>query len=351
MDTLTYLKELSQHTGPSGRENAISEKVKSYWAPLVDDVWTDALGNVIAYKHGHGDHHPSIMLAAHMDEIGLIVTGMSGDFIRIHSIGGMDRRILIGTEVTVHGHRDIPGVIGSRPPHILEAQDRDKIPPWHELYIDVGLPEAEIKESIRVGDHVTIQQPLVALKNNRVAGKALDNRASVAAVTLALEFLKPIHHSWDVIAVATVQEELGLIGATTSAYGIAPDMAIAVDATFAKQYNDNDGGAFQMDKGPTIGVGPNLHPQVVKRLCQTAEKYEIPFMMEPLSGSSGTDAWAIQVACEGIPTGLLSIPIRYMHQPVETAVITDIERTARLLGTFITELEPDFAPAGEDSDD
>ena len=156
-------------------------------------------------------------------------------------------------------------------------------------------------------------------------------------------------HEWDVVAVATVQEEMGLLGATTSAYNYAPDIAIAIDVTFAKQYDDSGPGAFQIDRGPTIGIGPNLHPSIVNRLQKVADTNEIPTLLEPLSGSSGTDAWAIQVAREGIPTGLLSIPVRYMHQPVEVASLNDVDRTGRLLTHFICSLESDFTPSWEDT--
>lgn len=350
MKTLELLKELSQLAGPSGRETDVRQKITTFWQPLTDEVKTDALGNLIALKRGSGENRRSIMVAAHMDEIALIVTGIAGEFIRVQNLAGVDRRVILGSEVNVFGRRVLPGVIGSRPPHVLPQEERDKIPPWHELFVDVGLPEDDIRKWVRIGDTITIKQPLRTLKNKRVSGKALDNRASVAAMTLTLKRLQHQLHSWDVIAVATVQEEVGLFGATTSAYGIAPDIAIAIDVTFAKQYDDNGTGAFSLDKGPTIGIGPNLHPSIVNRLQKTADNNEIPTAVEPLSGSSGTDAWAIQVAREGIPTGLLSIPIRYMHQPVETASLNDIERTGRLLSQFITDLEPDYMPSWENED-
>jgi endoglucanase len=151
-----------------------------------------------------------------------------------------------------------------------------------------------------------------------------------------------------VYAVATVQEEVGLKGAITSAYGVAPDLAVALDVTFGKQYNDTDPGVFELDKGPTIGVGPNLHPQVVALLKQAATEQEIPVEIEPLPGSSGTDAWAIQVAREGIACGLISIPVRYMHQPVELVATRDVERAGRLLSEFVARLEADWMPRWED---
>jgi putative aminopeptidase FrvX len=343
LKTLKILKELSPETGPSGREAEVRQRIADYWSSLSDELSIDALGNLIALKKGNGANRRSVMLATHMDEIAFIVTGIEGEFLRITNLGGTDRRAILGSEVCVHGRHKLPGVIGSRPPHILAPADRNKIPPWREIFVDVGLPEEELHKTVRIGDTVTMSQPLREMKNQRIAGKALDNRVSVVAATIALQLLKQRWHTWDVFAVATVQEEVGLYGATTSAYGVAPDIAIAIDVTFAKQYNDSEPGTFELDKGPTIGIGPNLHPAIVKRLRETAEQNEIPIALEPLSGSSGTDAWAIQVAREGIPCGLLSIPVRYMHQPVETASLNDIERTGRLLAEFITNLESDFS--------
>ncbi len=257
------------------------------------------------------------MAAARMDEIGLIVTGFEDGYLHVQALGGVDRRVLLGLSVRVHGREAISGVIGSRPPHVLPMSERQVILPWHELYVDTGLSPEETRALVRVGDAITIRQPTVALKNGRVAGKAMDNRASLAAVTLALEALGHRTHVWDFYAVATVQEEVGIKGAIASAYGINPDLAVALDVTFAKQHDDSDSGTFDLGKGPTVGVGPNFHPEMVKRLTRAADSEEIPYEIEPLPGSSGTDAWGIQLAREGIPSGLISIPVRYMHQPVE----------------------------------
>ena len=322
------------------------------WRPLVDDIRVDALGNLIALQQGTlpdtGDPR-AVMVAAHMDEIGLIVTGIERGFLRIHALGGVDRRVLLGLEVRVHGRSELPGLSGSRPPHVLPASERRSVLPWHELFVDVGLSEDEVNKLVRVGDHITIHQTVTALKNDRAAGKAMDNRACVAALTLALEALRHRTHAWDFYAVATVQEEVGVKGAITSAYGVAPDLAVALDVTFATQYNDSDPGAFELGKGPTIGVGPNCHPQIVTRLNEAAAADEVPTTIEPLPGSSGTDAWGIQVAREGIPCGLISIPVRYMHQPVEMVELKDIERTGRLLTSFVAKLASDYTPTWEDA--
>jgi endoglucanase len=288
------------------------------------------------------------MIAAHMDEIGLIVTGIENGFVRAHGLGGTDRRVLLGLEVDVHGRTRLPGIIGSRPPHVLSASERRRVQPWHEIFIDLGLPADEVKAQVRVGDHVTLHQEAQKLRNDRVAAKALDNRASVAALTLSLDALQTCAHAWDVYAVATVQEELGIKGAITSAYGVAPDMAIALDVTFAKQYNDKRTGTYELGDGPTLAVGPNIHPAVLDLLQKAAESQEIKVTLEPLSGSTGTDAWGIQIAREGIPTGLISVPVRYMHQPVEVAAMVDVERTGRLLTAVVNRLSPEFHASWED---
>jgi len=349
LETLTLLKTLTETPGPSGREHTICKIIEESWRPFVDEIRTDAMGSLIAIQYGNApEPRPALMAAAHMDEIGLIVTGIEGEFLRVHTLGGTDRRVLLGLEVIVHGRRDLTGIIGTRPPHVLPVEERKKLVPWDKLFVDVGLSADEVKGLVRVGDHITIRRDLAELKNNLVAGKAMDNRASVTALTLTLDMLRSRDHAWDFYAVATVQEEVGVKGAITSAYGIDPHLAIALDVTFAKQHDSNGVGTFDFDKGPTIGIGPNLHPQVVEKLRETATSDEIPYQLEPLPGSSGTDAWGIQTAREGIPCGLLSIPVRYMHQPVETANLRDIERTARLLASFVARLNADFRPRWED---
>jgi endoglucanase len=349
METIPLLKQLSDAPGLSGHETAVRDLIHELWAPLVEDLRQDGLGSVIGLRPGTGPQpRPQMMLAAHMDEIGLIVQGIDQGLLRISRIGGTDLRVLPGLEVVVHARKDLPGIVGMRPPHVMSADERGKPVPWDQLFVDVGLPEEEVKDLVRVGDVISFHRSLIELKGGLVAGKAIDNRASVAGVTLALEHLRQTTHAWDVVAVATVQEEVGLHGAITSAYGVAPTLAVAVDVTFAKQAGASDNQSFPIGEGPTIGVGPNFHPQVVERLKQTADAHEVPYHIEPAPGRSGTDAWAIQVSREGIPTGLVSIPIRYMHQPVETVAVKDIERVGRLLAAFAVDLEADFRPQWED---
>ena len=347
--TFELLKALTEAPGPSGRENVVCDSIAARWTPLADEIRVDAMGSLIALQRGDGpEPRPALMVAAHMDEIGLIVTGIEGDFLRAHALGGIDRRVLLGLDVLVHGKRDLPGIIASRPPHVLTSAERGKIIAWEEVYVDTGLPEDELSSLVGIGDHITFDRELLALKNERVAGKALDDRASIVAVTLALQALRARNHAWDFYAVATVQEEIGIKGAITSAYGLAPEIAVALDVTFAAQHADEGPGTFALGKGPAIASGPNFHPQGVERLKAAAKAEEIPYQHEPVPGGSGTDAWGIQVAREGIPTGLVEIPLRYMHQPVETAALQDIERAGRLLASFVARLEADYRPRWED---
>jgi len=357
------LRQLVAIDGPSGVEASVASLVADLDRDVATETRVDALGNVIALRRGAANPPGRILLAAHMDEIGLIVTRVEDSFLHVHEVGGLDPRALLGQEVTVYptgprtgqtfevsetlkvfmDGKGLPGYIGGRPPHLTAAENRDRVIPLGDLRVDLGLPRAILESGlVQVGDRVAVRGPYTELLGGRVVSKALDNRASVAAMLGALGYLAAMQHSWDVYAVATVQEEIGLRGAITSAFEIAPDVASAIDVTFGATPGLNSAETVAMDKGPAIGWGPNLHPGVVSALRKAADAHEIPYVIEPLPGDSGTDAWAIQVAREGIPTGLTSIPIRYMHSATELVVLADIDRTARLLATFIGRLDDAF---------
>ena len=343
MEVIPFLKQLSEVNGLSGYEDSVRALLYRTWDPFVDEVREGKLGSLIALKRGAGpEPRPKLMLAAHMDEIGLMVTGVEKGFLRVTQVGGTDRRVLLGLEVIVHGQRDLPGIVATRPPHVLPEAERKKTVSWDRIFVDVGLPAEEVEQLVAVGDVISIQRDMVELKSRHVAGKAMDDRACVAAVTLALEQLAGVRHAWDVFAVATVQEETGLKGAIATAYGVAPDMAVALDVTFGKHPGVAEVDGFPLGEGPTIGIGPNFHPKLVARLREIAKAHEVPYQIEAVPGPSGTDAWAIQVSREGVPAALISIPIRYMHQPVETLAVQDVERAGRLLAAFVAGLEPDF---------
>ncbi len=343
MDLSGFLVKLSEAHGISGYEAPVREIVRLEFTRHCHEVRVTKMGSVVGVRHGSGpEPRRKVMLSAHMDEIGLMVTGIEKGFLRITKVAGSDARVMLGQEVIVHGQRELPGVVGSRPPHVLTPDERGQVIPFEKLFVDVGLPEAQVTRLVRVGDLISIQRAACELKGGLLSGKALDDRASVAAVAVCLEALAASHHNWDVLGVASVQEETTFLGAATSAYGIAPDVAIAIDVTFGDQNGVSGDQTVGMGKGPAIGIGPNFHPRLVQSLVDTAGKLEMPYQMEPTPGHSGTDAWPIQVAREGIPTALLGIPLRYMHTPVETVSLKDVERTGRLMAGFIAGLDDEF---------
>ncbi len=342
MEIVPLLKRFSEASGVSGYETEVREIAVEEFRKYADEVRVDKLGNVVALKKGAEAKARRVMLAGHMDEIGLIVSKIEKGFLHFTTVGGFDERVLLGQEVVVHGRRDLPGVIGSRPPHVLPKEEREKVIEIEKLFIDVGLPEKEVGELVQVGDLATIARGFIELRDGFVAGKAFDDRAGVVAMLVCLEGLASIKHVWDVYAVATVQEEVGLRGAMTSTYDIAPDIAIAIDVGFGNQPGVPEADTIEMGKGPAIAFGPNIHPKLHEQLVKVAKDLEIPYQVEPIPGRSGTDAWAMQVTREGIPTALLSIPLRYMHTSVETVSTKDIERTGRLLAEFIGRLDEGF---------
>jgi putative aminopeptidase FrvX len=343
VDVGELMNRLSEAVGISGYETEVRSLIVDQFRENADDVRVDAMGCVIALKRGHGpEPRRSIMLAAHLDEIGLIVTQVKEGFLQFTQVGGFDVRVLLGQPVVVHGRRTLPGVIGSRPPHVLSAADRDKVVPFDELYVDVGLPPAEVEKAVRVGDLISLRGGYRKLRGDMVAGKAFDDRCGVAALAVCLDTLSGLKHTWDAYVVATSQEEVGLRGATTSAYGVDPDLGIAIDVGFGPQPGVSDAESVPIGKGPSLAIGPNIHPGMLKKLEEVAKANEIPYVVEAAPDATGTDAWAIQVAREGIPTCLLSIPVRNMHTVVETGSLKDITRTGRLLALFIATLDDRF---------
>jgi tetrahedral aminopeptidase len=339
-----HLKHLVESHAPSGHEAPIRQVIREAWLPLSQRLEQDALGSLIAVKTATQPSTPArkIMLAAHMDEIGMLVRDVVDGFLYITRISGVDNRVMPAQTVLVHGKRPLSGVVASVPPHLLTAEMRQKYPSWTELIVDVGLPAEEVAQLVQIGDLVTVDVPMIDLMGKRVAAKALDNRASVATVTAVLQHLQMMHHKWDVYATATVQEETKLLGAATAAHAINPDIAIALDVAFAAQPNVPSDGACEMGGGPGIGVGPNFHPKLYDKLRDIARAHEIRLQDDVLPANSGTDAWPIQVARLGVPTLLLEVPIRNMHSPVETCDLRDIERLARVLAFFIASLDADF---------
>jgi tetrahedral aminopeptidase len=343
-DLKAHLKTLVEAHAPSGYEAPIRAIVQDAWRDLVDDFDQDKLGSLIGIKRATTPTEPrrKIMLAAHMDEIGLMVRDVVDGFVYVGRVGGIDQRVMLAQPVLVHGKRPLKGYVGTIPPHLLKDAERKKYATLNHLVVDLGLPADEVAELVQIGDVITLDLPMVELGEHIVASKAMDDRACVAAVTACLHELQSLQHAWDVYATATIQEETGLIGARTAAHRIQPDVAIALDVTFAEQSGVPEDIASKLGGGPSLALGPNIHPKLFERMTAVAKRYELKYQVDPIPGATGTDAWAIQVARDGIPTALIGVPLRNMHSPVETLDLRDITRTGRLLAQFIASLDADF---------
>lgn len=341
-NTTDFLKSIISTSGLSGFEAPVARLIKERWSPLTDELSQSALGSIHALKRGTGKDH-SVMIATHMDAIGLIVSKVDGEFLRISGIGGIDIRVLPGQAVTVHTKSgDLPGIIVQPPAHLLPKGASKGAVALQHLLVDVGLSERQVARKVQIGDTISFATEPTEMSNEALAGHSLDNRASVAALTLCLEELQTRSHVWDVWATATVQEEIGAIGASSSTFQVRPDLAIAIDVTFAKGPGTSGWESFELGSGPTIGWGAVIHPFLHSQFKELAEKLEMPHSVEIMPASSGTDGDLMQQTAEGVPTVVISIPIRYMHTPVELVAVKDIQRAARLLTEFIAMLDEDF---------
>ena len=342
-ELLTFLNSLLTSPGLSGHEGPIREVIEPAWRPVTDEISLSRLGSLHGLKKGSApEPRPTILIAAHMDAIGLMVTSLVDGFIQVTEVGGLDARVLPGQLVTVHGRQDLPGVIVQPPAHLLPGGDRKGPVPLNNLLVDTGLKPQRVKNLVRTGDLISFAQEPIQLQADTLAGHSLDNRASVAALTLCLDELQKRNHAWDVWAVATAQEEETMGGARTSAFQLRPQLAVAVDVTWGRSTGTPDHKTFPLGKGPTLGLGPNIHPGLHGTFKEVADNLEIPYAVEVMPRHSGTDAYALQVAAEGIPTMVVSIPLRYMHTPVEVVALKDIRRTAHLLSEFIAHLDSDY---------
>ena len=344
-DTLPFLKSLISVSGLSGYEAPVANLIREKWTPLVDEISVSRVGSLHGLKRGKGKSpRPSLMIATHMDAIGMRVSKIVDGFLHITHVGGIDVRVLPGAEVTVHASgsdEELPAVIALPPARFLPESAGDKILMEH-LLVDTGLLPREVERKVRVGDLVSYANMPFELAGEVLSGHSIDNRASVAALTVCLQELQNKPHFWDVWAVATVQEETSLLGASTSAFELRPQMAIVVDGSFAKGPGASGWQTSAMGKGVGLCIGPNMHPFLHKTLKELAERLEIPWFLDVTVSHSGTDAYAIQVTAEGIPTALVEFPIRYMHTTVESVALKDIQRTGRLLAEFIASLEENF---------
>lgn len=343
IDLPAFLKTLISAPGLSGYETPVRHLIQETWSPLADEVHVSRLGSLHALQRGSApEPRPSILLAAHMDAIGFIVSGIEAGFLRFTNIGGIDPRVLPGQPVTIYGREPVPGVIVQPPSSLLPPQAQQGSVPVEYLWIDTGLKPEETVAKVRVGDVIAYAQEALDTAGDTLSGHSLDDRAAVAVVTACLELLRERPHAWDVWGVATVQEEVGVKGALTSAFQLRPSLAVAIDVTFATSPGSPTHRTFPLGKGPTLVWGPNVHPGVYAGFKKLAEELEIPYALEVTPRHSGTDAFGLQVAEAGIPTMVIGIPLRYMHTSVEMISMKDIRRAGRLLAEYIARLTPDY---------
>lgn len=340
------LTRLLMAAGPSGHETSPARVWREGCAEFAQEVGADHLGSSFARVAGTAGG-PTLAIVGHIDEIGLHVSHIDSDgYLRFGQVGGWDAMVLVGQRVRLHTRNgEIIGVIGRKPIHLLKDEERKKVPELKELHIDIGVKDAdEARELVRIGDVAVIDVEPVDLRHELVVSRALDNRvgcyvAAKAASLVAADGGAP----GDVLALAVVQEETSFAGSRTSAFAHEPDVAIAVDVTFATDQPGVELGPItehKLGSGPVIARGTVLHPRVSELLHQAGEQDGIPFTVESLGRGTGTDADAIHLSRSGIPTGLVSVPLRYMHSPVELVSLEDIDAAARLIAAFAQLLEP-----------
>lgn len=342
-ELLPYLKELISASGISGYEASVRPIIEKAWQPLTDQIKVSKLGSLHGLQCGTSpEPRPNILVATHMDAIGLMVNSIVDGFLRVTSIGGIDVRVLPGQMVTVHARNELPGMIVATPVRFLPSQMQTGVVPLEYLLVDVGLLPEEVGRLVRVGDPVSFAQTPLETSGDTLVGHTLDNRASVAAMTYCLEILRSRPHAWDVWAVATVQEETTSGGAQTSAFQLHPSLCVSIDVTFGSEPSSPSHLTFPLGKGPTLELGPVVHPFLFKTLKELAERLEIPVSVEPTPRYSATDSDAMVGSSEGIPNAVIGIPLRYMHTPTEMISLKDITRTGRLMAEFIAQLDGNF---------
>lgn len=348
-----FLKQLLETPSATGTEIAVAELVRERLAGTADEIQTDVMGSVHARLSGTGVA-PSLMLSAHMDEIGLMVTYISDEgFLSVSSVGGVDAAILPGMRVDVHASNSfepLRGVVGRKPIHLIEPDERKTVTPLSSLVIDLGMKPKRVKKLVSVGDPITFGVGFERFGDDMAVSKCFDDKCGVWIACRVMEKLALAGRApGDFIAVATTQEEIGTRGAMTSAHAVNPDVALAFDVTHATDYPGIDKtkyGKIVCGAGPVIARGPNINPVVFERLVAAAEAEGVPYQLEAEPSVTGTDARAIQVTRGGIPTGLVSVPLRYMHTPTEVVCLRDLEATVRLITRFAQDLAPEtsFVP-------
>ena len=349
---LEFLTALVEAPSPSGFEQPAAKVFRERMKAPADSVETNVMGSVHAVLKGAKPNGVSVMLAGHIDEIGLMVNYVTPEgFIAFSAIGGVDAAILPGMRVRVHTKGGaLLGVMGRKPIHLIEEDERKNVTKLDKLFIDLGLPVEKVKKQVRIGDPITFDVGLETFGDDLAVSRAFDDKMGAWIAARVLEEVKKAGGAaGDLIAAATVQEEVGLRGGTTSAYGVDPIVGIAVEVGHATDYPDIDKrkhGEATCGDGPIIARGPNINPVLFELLTKAADKAKVKYQIGAEPRGTGTDANAIQLSRGGKAAALISIPLRYMHTPTEVLSLKDLDAAVKLLTRFVLDLKPgtDFTP-------
>lgn len=336
MDMQESLAALCLGSGPSGREGEVSRQAMELLRPLVDEVWTDRFGNVVGLRRCGKPNAKRVLLDAHLDEVGLLITGAKDGFLRFRSVGGIDPRMLPNREVTILTDPPSFGLVAVLPPHVQKAEDANKSIPLSDLYIDAGLTQAEGEKLI--GTFAVPRGSFRTHLNQVVSAKALDDRVGFVTLLQVAALLKDTALDVDLYLMGSSREETNGGGALVGSFALQPDCFVAVDVTHARTPDGPKDETFPAGKGPTIGIGPNIARWMSDRFIAKAKALDLAWSPEVMAGNTGTNAWRVQTAREGIATAVLSLPLKYMHSPVETMDLADLEAAARLLAAFVKDL-------------
>ncbi|HCP32365.1 TPA: hydrolase [Candidatus Acetothermia bacterium] len=352
-ERVEFLRRCMETVCPSGFEEEISHVWRKEADRFAERTWADSHGNSFAVVNEGGT--PRVMLAGHADEIGLMITYIDDNgYLSFAGIGGWDPQVLPGQRVWIQGMTGpILGVIGRKPIHLLEEEERKKVVKIEDLWIDIGAKDKEdVASLVEIGDPAVLDYSFAELRNDLVVSRGFDDRVGAFLILEAARLAAAMNPKASVYAVATVQEEVGLRGARTSAFGIDPHVGIAVDVGFATDTPGMDKekkkvGEMTMGKGPIIARGPNINPKLFKLFVETAKEEKIPYQIEGAPRGTGTDANAIQLTRAGVATGLISVPNRYMHSPCEIVHLGDLENIARLIAHTVAKIDErtDFIPS------
>ena len=330
------ITELCSMAGPSGFEQDVARKALAYMAPYTDETYIDVMGNAVGVKRCGKENAAKILLDAHIDEIGFVVTGHEEGFLKFAAIGGVDPRMLPACEIKLMTESPIVGVVRTMPPHVLTAKEQEEAIKIEDMVLDVGLTQEKALELAPVGTPGVYNKGAVEFGENLICGKTLDDRACFATLIRAMELLKDDELNVDVYVVGSTQEEVGLRGAKTASYAVNPEYAIAVDVCHAKTPDYSGWQAQKLGDGAAISIGPNMNRAFTKKICAEADKSGFKYQMcvDP-GGDSGTNTTVIQTTREGVCSALISLPLKYMHTPVEVISLDDAESVAQIIAAAV----------------